>query len=613
MTGQDLRGRSHYELFPEIPDRWKDVHRRCLGGAVERAEEDCFQRADGTTQWLRWEIRPWHEPSGAIGGIVIFSEDITDRKRAEVELRQSRDQLARLAENLPHSIVFQVTLDTSGQRRFSYFSGAIERALGIPAEDVMADANALYQWILEPFRPVLERAQAASTQNRSPLDVELPFRAKDGSVKWIHIRSAPHQREDGRPMWDGIATDVTERKRAEQARLEMESRLLHAQKLESIGILAGGIAHDFNNILSGIMGYAELALMRLPASEPAREDIEVIKKAVRRAADLTRQMLAYSGKGKFIVESVDLSRVVEDSRKILDMSVSKKAALTCDLAADLPVILADASQICQVVMNLVINASEALGEQTGAIAVSTSALQCNPEDLPGIAVRPELPEGLYVCLQVADSGCGMDPQTRAKIFDPFFTTKFTGRGLGLAAVQGIVRSHKGAIQVFSEPGKGTTFRVFFPASGPAASAVRSEPLTAPGRGSGTVLVVDDEATICTLTQQMLTHAGFSVLTAGGGREAIRLFGEHQHEVSCVLLDLTMPDLDGAETFHELRRIRPDVRVILSSGFSEEAATGRFAGQGLAGFIQKPYQFEALIARIQQALGAVAPSLEPGAA
>ena len=400
----------------------------------------------------------------------------------------------------------------------------------------------------------------------------------------------------------GAFVDITERKRAEQEKLEMERRLLHAQKLESMGILAGGIAHDFNNILAGIMGYADLAMVRLPASEPARADIEVIKKAVQRAADLTRQMLAYSGKGKFIVEPVDLSQVVEDSKKMLAMSVSKKATVTYNLAANLPVIQADASQMRQVVMNLVINASEALGEQGGVIAVSTRYDPCEAKDLAGMGLGQDLPEGLYVCLEVADTGCGMDEQTLAKIFDPFFTTKFTGRGLGLAAVHGIVRGHKGAIQVSSEPGKGTTFRVLFPASGPAAPAARSEPAATPGRSSGTVLVVDDEEMIRISAQRMIERAGFSVLTAGGGREAIRLFREHQNEVNCVLLDLTMPDLDGAETFRELRRIRPDVRVILTSGYSEEAATERFAGQGLAGFIQKPYQLETLIARIQEALG-----------
>ena len=263
-------------------------------------------------------------------------------------------------------------------------------------------------------------------------------------------------------------------------------------------------------------------------------------------------MLAYSGKGKFIVEPVDLSRVIEDSKKMLAMSVSKKATVTYNLTSNPPVISADAAQMCQVVMNLVINASEALGEHGGVIAVTTNSIHCLVKDLCGMVLGQDLPEGDYVYLEVADTGCGMDEQTLAKIFDPFFTTKFTGRGLGLAGVHGIVQGHKGAIQVSSAPGKGTTFRVLFPAAGFPAPAARSESTAAPVHSSGMILVVDDEDTIRTWAQRMLGHSGFSVLTASGGREAIRLFREHQQEVSCVLLDLTMPDLDGAETFRELR-------------------------------------------------------------
>ena len=254
-------------------------------------------------------------------------------------------------------------------------------------------------------------------------------------------------------------------------------------------------------------------------------------------------------------------------------------------------------------MNLVINASEALGEHGGVIAVSTNAIRCRAKDLAGMGLGQDqdLPEGEYVCLEVADTGCGMDEQTLAKIFDPFFTTKFTGRGLGLSGVHDIVRGHKGAIRVSSEPGKGATFRVFFPAGGPSTPAARCESTAVPARSNGTVLVVEDEETIRISAQRMIQRSGFSVLTASGGREALRLFREHQHEVTCVLLDLTMPDLDGAETFRELRRIRPDVRVILTSGHSEEAATERFTGLGLAGFVQKPYQLDTLTARIQEAL------------
>jgi signal transduction histidine kinase len=261
-----------------------------------------------------------------------------------------------------------------------------------------------------------------------------------------------------------VFQDVTEKRRAEESQREMERRLLHAQRLGSLGILAGGIAHDFNNILAGIVGYADLARLHLALSDPAREYIDVIKEAAQRAANLTQQMLVYYGKGKFIIEAVNLSRVVEDSKKLLAMSISKKATLTYRLAADVPDVHADAGQIGQVLMNLVINASEAVDEQGGAIAVSTSAVPCPAKPATGTFRDADLLEGPCACLEVADTGRGMDEQTLARIFDPFFTTKSTDRGLGLAVVHSIVQAHQGAIGVSSEPGKGTIFRIFLPAS-----------------------------------------------------------------------------------------------------------------------------------------------------
>ena len=289
---------------------------------------------------------------------------------------------------------------------------------------------------------------------------------------------------------------------------------------------------------------------------------------------------------------------------MLAMSVSKKAIVTYHLADDLPPIHADAAQIAQVIMDLVINASEALGEHVGTIAVSTAALDLNAALLAAGGLGQELPEGRYVCLDVADSGCGMDDDVEEKIFDPFFTTKFMGRGLGLAAVHGIVRGHHGAVQVASEPGRGTTFRVLFPTgdSGARRGAVAPSQLSStPGGESGTVLVVDDDEAVRTMTRRMIEQAGFTVLTASGGREAIRLFREHRQEIGCVVLDLVMPDLDGVETFRELRGFCPEVRVILSSGYSEETATERFTQEGLAGFIQKPYAMAPLIEQIRQAI------------
>ena len=446
---------------------------------------------------------------------------------------------------------------------------------------------------LAPEELPVQIAAATGTEVR---DAELTLVFEDGTHRDMLGNASPLVDAAGKTRGAvGAFIDITERKRAEQERLEMERRLLHAQKLESIGVLAGGIAHDFNNILVGIMGHAEMLKRSLPPTDRTQADIEVIEKAVQRAAELTRQLLAYSGKGKIGVELVHLSQVVEDAERILDVAVSKKATVTYDLASMLPMIRADSSQIGQVVMNLVINASEALGEQGGIVAVSTRVVDCAAVKTAATFRSHDPPEGRCVCLQVADTGCGMDQETLAKIFDPFFSTKFTGRGLGLAAVHGIVQGHQGAIHVSSEPGKGTTFRILFPASGPAVPIphIESTATATAWHGSGRVLVVDDDEVARSVAQTLIEQLGFSVLAAKDGEEAIRLYREYPDQVVCVLLDLTMPKMGGEETFRELRTIDPKASVILSSGYGEEGATERFTGLGLAGFIQKPYKFRLL--------------------
>jgi PAS domain S-box-containing protein len=388
---------------------------------------------------------------------------------------------------------------------------------------------------------------------------------------------------------------------AEEGRRKLEAQMQQAQKLESLGILAGGIAHDFNNLLTATLGHADLALANLPPESPIRENLKEIDDASRRAAELCRQMLAYSGRGKFVVELINLSRLAQELTHLLQVSVSKKTALRRHFAADLPAIEADPAQVRQVVMNLVINASEAIGDNEGVIAISTGAMHCDEVYLRGSYLAESVSPGTYVYFEVTDTGCGMDAETRSKMFDPFFTTKFAGRGLGLAAVLGIVRSHKGAIKMNSEPGKGTTFRVLFPAS--TKTAKRPEPDVASGlwRGSGTILVVDDEEPVRVVAKKMMERWGFHVLTAADGNEAIKLFQENPGRIACVLLDLTMPRKDGVETYRELRRARNDVRVILTSGYTEQEISRRFAGQDIAGFIEKPFEMTTLNAKLREVL------------
>jgi CheY-like chemotaxis protein len=313
-------------------------------------------------------------------------------------------------------------------------------------------------------------------------------------------------------------------------------------------------------------------------------------------------MLAYSGKGRFIVHRLDVNKLIEDTTHLLQISIAKNCVLRFNLATNLPSVKADATQLRQVIMNLVINASEAIASRSGVLALTTGVARVDAEYLKSFRPDASPAHGDYVFIEVSDNGCGMDSATLAKIFDPFFTTKFTGRGLGLAAVLGIVRGHKGGLKVYSEPGKGTTFKLFFPvAPGRPEDSATPFPDAAPYQGSGTVLVVDDEETVRTVAARMLERIGFTVVTANDGRDGMEKFRTDPGRFTLVLLDLTMPHLDGEETFRQMRLLNPSVRVILTSGFNQQEAVNRFIGKGLAGFIQKPFELASLIQVIRSVL------------
>ncbi|MCU1274723.1 MAG: Chemotaxis protein methyltransferase CheR, partial [Bryobacterales bacterium] len=382
-------------------------------------------------------------------------------------------------------------------------------------------------------------------------------------------------------------------------RKSLEEQIRQSQRLESLGLLAGGVAHDFNNLLTGILGNASLALDVLDPPEPARSMLESVIQATERAADLTRQLLAYAGKGRFFVRPVDVSALVRDISELMRTSIPKKVRFTLDLANDLPPVEADATQIQQLVMNLVLNAGEAMGDQGGSIQLITRL-----EERPSNGASSSL-SGWYIRLEVRDTGCGMDEATRSQIFDPFFSTKFTGRGLGLAAALGIARGHKGQIDVESSPGNGSVFRVWLPAAETGSSierglgaAHRTHPDLA---GSGTILIIDDEEVVRGTAKAALEHYGYTVRVAENGPSGISLFHAIGDQISMVLLDLTMPEMSGEETFDQLRQIEPALPIIISSGYDEAEASRRFTGKGVSGFLKKPYTAETLAERTNAAL------------
>ena len=537
-------------------------------------------------------------------GMVL--SDIALRKSQEEALETGRLAQRALLDNQPHLTWLK---DVEG--RFLAVNKVFAEACGLSSPESLVGKTDLDVWPLELAEAYRADDAAVMASGRQKA-VEEPIASVDGT-RWFETYKSPVFASDGSIVGTtGVARDVTERKqaeqkalRAEEERRKLELSVLQAQKLESLGVLAGGIAHDFNNLLTSILGNADLALGELPPSSPARGFLDDIECASRRAADLCRQMLAYSGKGRFVIQPISLNALVSEMGQLLSVSTSKKATLTRTFAADLPSVMADATQIRQVVMNLITNASEAIADREGTITLRTGTLSCDRDyfaDAIGDSER-YIP-GPHVFLEVSDTGIGMDAETLGRIFDPFFSTKFAGRGLGLAAVLGIVRGHQGALKVSSKPGKGTTFRVLLPAHGAAAEPREASPVAARNfRGHGLVLVADDEPAVRALAQKILERAGFGVVTAVDGREALEIYKQRGREIRLVVLDMTMPHLDGEACFLALRELDPDAKIVMTSGYSEQEVVAHFVGKGLAGFVQKPYKTDVLLGKIRDILAA----------
>jgi PAS domain S-box-containing protein len=589
-------------------------------------------RKDGIVRWVRDYARPVvDEVTGKVVRIYGAVQDISLRKEAEdvqsVLLNVSQavsdtDNLGELLATIHRELGrlidttnFYVALYDEDTDKYTFPYHVDEFDDSEEVEPVRLERS------LTDYVRRLGRAQMIDEDSFQSLvdagDVELigapssiwlgvPLRVGSEVMGVVAVQSyqerSPYTERDFQVMTfvsDNIALAI-QRKLAEEERLRLEAQIRHTQKLESLGVLAGGIAHDFNNLLTGVLGNLDLALMLEPGSR-VHEHIREARASAERAADLSRQMLAYSGKGSFVIQPVDLNELVTEIGNLLEVSVSKKVALSYDLARDLPPVVADVTQLHQVVLNLITNASDSIGDEGGVVTLRTGTRRCDRGYLSTTYLDDHLPDGEYVFLEVCDTGCGMDRETLLRIFDPFFTTKFTGRGLGLASALGIIRGHSGAIKVESEPGAGTTFVVLLPAAEATAAkrpAALPEVMAEPA--SGTILLVDDEAAVREIGTRLLEQAGFRVVGAADGCQAIDYYREHADEVSCVLLDLTMPRMDGEETYRELKRIRDDVRVVLSSGFSEQDVVSRFGGEAISGFVQKPYKFDRLVAEVQAA-------------
>jgi len=596
-----LEGKSYLELVhpDDIGATQSAVHQLSEGRTVIDFQNR-YRHINGSWRWLEWRSTPDQH-----GRVYAVARDVTLRRENEMALRAAERQIARSRQQL---------LSVAELAHIGHFTIDFEtRAVSWTPE-----LFRLCGYAPDSFIPTIEAGRAAIHPDDSAnFDVAIEAALRDQVPSRIHhriVRANGEVRhcltileadtdEAGKTSLVGMSQDITELKRAEEEQRKLEQQVMQSQKLESLGVLAGGIAHDFNNLLTSILGNADLALSELSPVNPACAYLEDIEKVSRRAADLCRQMLAYSGKGRFVIQALSLNEIVREMAYLLSVSISKKVVIKYNFFADLPSVMADATQLRQVVMNLITNASEAIAEVSGVVTLTTGVMDCDEAYLKGVVGDSEvhLP-GQYVYLEVSDTGCGMAPETLGKIFDPFFTTKFTGRGLGLAAVLGIVRGHKGALRVYTEPGRGTTFKILLPPHHRPAQVIDAlAEVPKEWRAKGLVLLADDEESIRSMGRHLLERAGFEVLAAADGREAVELFIRYREKVRLVVLDMTMPHLDGEACFRELRRIQPDVKVVMTSGYNEQEVINRFIGKGLAGFVQKPYKSADIVPVLRRVL------------
>lgn len=606
VTGYPLEAfrSAPYLWIDMVPEQDRDIVRRqasqILDGQDAPPIEHRIIRKDGSVRWVRNTTVAQHDAQDHLISYDGLIRDITEQKRAEDALRASEEKYRTILETMEDGY-YEVDLNGN----LTFCNEAMSRILGREKEE-MTGLN--YREFLETedvgkakelFNEVFRTGRSARAKN-------LRLLRKDGSACYVETPVALIRNAAGNASgFRGLARDISERIQAEEDRHELETQIQQTQKLESLGILAGGIAHDFNNLLMRILGNLELASAEIPRESAAQNNVREIEAAAKRAAELCQQMLAYAGKGKFLVAPLNITELTQEMTSLLRLTIAKEAILHCELSNEVPAINADPIQIRQIIMNLVTNASEALGNKPGKIILRTGAGRFDKKYLSECYFDDNLEEGVYTFLEVTDSGSGMDEDTLRKLFDPFFSTKFTGRGLGLAATLGIIRSHHGAIRVESTAGKGSTFRVLLPAEGtrsPAHAVQASVTKNACWQGSGTILIVDDEEAVRTLGKRMLERCGFSVLTACDGKEGVDVYQQCPDEIRAVVMDLTMPNMTGEEALEEMRKIRPGVKVILASGYSEQDLAAQSSQEHIAGFIQKPFHIATLIDALRRTLG-----------
>jgi two-component system, cell cycle sensor histidine kinase and response regulator CckA len=568
------------DVHPDDLNEYTKIYENSFDARHPFSMEYRLRRHDGEYRWIIDTGVPRWKDETVFIGFIGSCFDITERKQAEVGLRDSKEHYRAIIEAFDG----QIYICSHDYRILFMNEKMIERtgrnAVGEPCFSALHDLEAICPWCVNER---VFKGESVRWEVKSPKD-----------DRWYYVANSPIYNEDGTISKQAMIRDITEQKQAEEERRALEQQFHHAQKLESLGVLAGGIAHDFNNILTIILGNCYLAREDMIPELSYKELFQQIETAGNRAADLCRQMLTYAGKSPLVQTHVDLCSLVDDVVKMLQAAIKKNVTIEIDMKHDVPEIKGDAGQIQQIIMNLIINAAEAIGDTNGIIRVLLTKTVVGADkreiDTFGTAILP----GTYTCLEVTDTGIGMDDETQKRIFEPFYTTKFTGRGLGMSAIRGIVTSHEGILHLTSTAGVGSTFKVCFPVPEPSEYAETASTASIHSEMKCiTILLVEDELNLRDIGSTLLKTMGFSVLAVQDGREALKVYRERLSEIDVVLLDLIMPTMGGVETYAELRKITTSLPIIICSGYGIETVSDVINNDLYAGFIHKPYNPEQL--------------------
>jgi PAS domain S-box-containing protein len=593
----DVIGRHHYDVFPDLPQKWRDVHQKALAGEVCRSERDAYPREDGTLDWTRWECRPWYEADGSIGGIVVYTEVITEWVAAEEALRKSEEHLN-----------FVLQMSKTGGWELDLADETAYRTL--EHDRIFGYESMLPEWTYQMFldhvvpedRPEVERRFKEAKASQTDWDFECRICRSDGEIRWIRA-AGQHlpEKTGGRRKMSGIVQDITDRKEAEEEKDRLNAQLIQSQKMESVGQLAGGVAHDFNNMLSIINGYAEISVEMLSAEDPLYSNLREIHTAGKRSAGIVRQLLAFARQQTSTPVSLDLSYTISSMLKMLQRLIGENIDLVWHPSGSLWQVKIDPSQVDQIMANLAVNARDAISD-VGKLTIETKNISF---DQQYCKTHAGFIPGQYVMLAVSDNGCGMDKATMDNIFEPFFTTKEIGKGtgLGLPTVYGIVKQNNGFINVYSEPGQGTTFTIYLPRN--KAQGVVTKPAKQSGTqmpaGSETILIVEDETAILQLVEGMLEKLGYTVLTAENPGDALKLAEKHEGTIQLLITDVIMPEMNGRDLAARLSFCNPAVKNLYMSGYTADVIAHHGVLEQGVHFIQKPFSIQDLAVKVREAI------------